>query len=184
MEKTKIINNVEYYSANYIFNEWSGNRYVTKQKSQFLLNKSTKILIDKYNKEIVNPCYISFRGTSENSGTWIIKELVPYFYNWLHKLPMQPITRNESQFCEILETSFIGILNFERQKIFDTFFVDLYCEKLNLCIEYDEPHHKYSILNDKKRQDYITTNYNCVFYRHKEEDNIGLVINYIIGLIS
>jgi very-short-patch-repair endonuclease len=179
MIEKKIINNIEYYSANYIYKEWANGKYCKKQKSQFFTNQSTKSLIYKLNNEVINPCYITGRGSGELSGTWIIKELIPYYFNWLNKLPAPSYTRTEMQFCNIIEESFKGILKFEKQKPLDYYIIDMYCEELNLCIEYDEKYHKYTKEYDKKREDYIKLNYGYEIIRHLENDNIGIIINKI-----
>jgi len=179
----KTIGDIEYLSANDVFLKWSKGKYVKKQKGQFLSNKGTKCLIEKLN-EIHNSCYVSFRGNSENSGTWMIPEMIPYFHNWLNKLPAISFSKNESIFCDIIESSFNGILSFHREYCFDMYRVDLYCPQLNLCIEYDEEDHVYKSKQDNERQKYIEDAYNCTFIRHNHKDNVGCSINKLLLILN
>ena len=183
MISKKIINGVEYYSANDIYREWAGDKYCRKQRSQFFINESTKALVHKFNVDIVNPCYFTGRGSGDLSGTWIIKELVPYYFNWLHKLPIRSYTRSEIQFCSIIKESFLDILEFEEQKVLGCYIVDMYCAKLNLCIEYDEKHHRYTKDYDEESTQDIKLNYGCEVIRHLESDSIGVTINRIFKLL-
>ena len=111
---------------------------------------------------------------------WCHEELIYLIYNWLHKLPYKSTTRNEFDFCDNIEEAFKGILTFERQKKFDGFLVDLFCEEIHLCIEFDEKHHLSNKEKDAYRQKLIEDKFNVNFIRHNSNDNYSICINKII----
>ena len=151
-----------------------------KKISDFWSNKTVQNLINfLYKKDGISP-YKTFRG--KGGGTYMNKELFSHFERWACKLPQQSITRNEIVFCDYIEESLDGVLSFERQKEIDGYFVDLYCEELSLCIEFDEKHHtkKRQVFLDAEREKKISKKNNVIFFRHKEGDNYSITINNII----
>ncbi len=148
--------------------------------SEFLSNRSTNNLIlllkEKYN---IKP-YTTQKGVKD--GTYMHPDMFQYFYNWLYKIPNKSFSRDEFEFFLAIETTFNGILTFERQKYFGIYCVDIYCNTLNLCIEYDEKEHKFKSIEDEKRQKEIETNFGVTFYRHPEKENVFSAINNIMKI--
>lgn len=140
---------------------------------QLYVNISTKLNTSKLHDTI--------RGNK--GGTWMHEELLMVFYNWVYKIPNQTITRDEIVFCDYIEESFKGILTFERQKRFLNYHVDLYCDELKLCIEFDESHHRKNKNTnlDEERQKQIENEFCVNFIRHDDRDNYSITINKIIN---
>lgn len=152
-----------------------------KNIQEFWSNDSTKNVYDGLcNKLGLSILHKTTRG--KGGGTWIHKELFPFLFNWLHEYPNLKATRDEIEFCNQIEVAFEGILKFERQKQFDNFRVDLFCEEIGLCIEYDELHHnKPSIARyDLARQSHIEEEFGMHFMRHNKKDSLASTINKII----
>lgn len=63
------------------------------------------------------------------------------------------------------------------------YWLDFYEPTINLAIEYDEYHHKYTIEKDIKRQQQIVEQLNCKFVRIKETDDIHSVYQKIREVI-
>jgi len=85
----------------------------------------------------------------------------------------------ETSFIINIKKTFAGLKIYEQYYV-DKYLIDLYIPKYNLCIEFDENHHKYNLENDKKRQKYITEKLKCNFLRINENDNIFDSINKIL----
>lgn len=168
-----------------IIKKYNAENKSSKVIAEFFSNNSTKnaILLICSNNNI-SRCYYARKG--KMGATYFHPDLVIYFNNWLYKLPNKTFSRDELEFSSSLEEVFKGVLTFKRQYNFGGSFVDLYCNELNLCIEYDECHHsvKLRLENDINRQKLIETEYNVRFIRHKHKDNIFITINKILKLIN
>jgi len=161
------------------FNESSGKP--KKVLSEFWSNESTKSIYCYYlEKTGLETLHISSRGKA--GSTWMQPDLFSVFFNWCNSIPNLSISRDEHLFCQYIKESFDGFLKFERQKRFDNYFVDLYCESISLCIEFDEEFHNRNkqINLDDERQKSIENKFNVVFIRHKKGENFSKVINRII----
>lgn len=169
-------------SATDVVKAYNEKNNTKKVLAEFWSNNSTIQLCVAIEKKFnLKKAFYSKRGNS--GGTWMHEELMIILYNWLHKIPNQSISRDELTFYTYIEESFDNILKFERQKRFDNFFVDLYCEEIRLCIEFDEKHHqgtKHKIL-DEERQKYIEDKFEVNFLRHKHGENYSKMINKIIN---
>jgi very-short-patch-repair endonuclease len=183
MKPTKIINNIEYYSANYIFRQWKGDKYTKKQIAQFCLLNSVKNAISFYDKKNGYKSFISYRGSGEMAGTWMCKEISVLFNNWLYKIPIHSYTRDETNFGDILNETFKGMIYFQHQTLFAPYIVDFYSKELNIVIEYDEKHHKYIKEYDLQREIYLKEKYNIKIIRHAQGENIGKTLNIILSLL-
>jgi very-short-patch-repair endonuclease len=90
---------------------------------------------------------------------------------------------HESHYIEIIKEAINNLTPAFSQYHIDGYRIDLYLPDLKLAIECDERGHKhYSILKHEFRQHYIEQKMQCQFIRfdpHKEEFNIGTVINKI-----
>ena len=78
----------------------------------------------------------------------------------------------ERNFQGILKESLEGILDFECQYRVDNYSVDFYFPKLNLCVEYDETHHKYTKDGDIFRERHIIELIGCNFLRVNEGEEL------------
>jgi very-short-patch-repair endonuclease len=146
---------------------------------EFWSNKGTKNTILYLKEKLGIPrVYECKRG--KGGGTLMHPELFIYFKNWLYKIPNKTFSRDEIEFASVIQTAFSGIYNFTPQKNFGQYFVDLYCEDLNLCIEYDEDHHSKQVEEDAKRQSEIMKEFGVNFLRHKQKDNLFEFINKIM----
>ncbi len=170
-----------FYNATDLLSIYNNNNHSKKKFQDFFENQSThqiqKNLMLKLGLTKVND---SQRG--KYGGTWMHEELLIVFHNWLYKLPNQTITRDELVFVQYIKESFNGILEFETQKKFGTYYVDLYCKELSLCIEFDEMHHNRNknIILDSQRQKEIEETHNVNFIRHNSNENYSVCINKII----
>lgn len=152
-----------------------------KRFKDFWDNSSTKIFYINLKEQLKIPyLHISNRGVG--GSTWMHEKLYEHFKRWLLKVNNIRIERDEEVFCKFIEESFKGILVFQKQKIFGNYRVDLYCEEIHLCIEFDEIHHNKlnNQILDKKRQKEIELEYNVNFIRHNSFENISICINNII----
>ena len=94
--------------------------------------------------------------------------------------------RREEQFFTKLKRSLKPLgLEVKEQFNVSTYKIDGYIEELNLAIEYDEEHHKYTLEEDAERQRNIEKLLGCKFVRLKEErddeTNIGIVFKEILN---
>lgn len=173
---------MDFINATVTLKEYNKNHNSSKCFGEFFSNNGTKNIIQLICTKHKTPrAYRTTRG--KYGSTMMHPELFEYFGRWLYKLPNQTFTRDEFEFCASIEEAFKGVLKFERQKLFDGYFVDLYCAKLNLCIEFDEDHHSLNAnkTNDIKRQNEIESKYGCKFLRHsKKKNTVFETINSII----
>lgn len=152
-----------------------------KRFKDFWVNQSTiqyyKVLQGKLNK---SELHTTQRG--KGGATWMQYDLFIVFYNWVNKLPNQSVTRDENTFVSYIREAFKDYLQFDTQKRFNDYYVDMYCPKLRLCIEFDEPHHKKSahLKLDEQRQKEIEREHDVVFIRHDSDVNYSVTINKII----
>lgn len=72
------------------------------------------------------------------------------------------------------------------EKKFVRYYVDGYIEKHNICIEWDEKHHRIKkfINNDLKKDQFLKENFDCNIIRITENDFINDVDNQIIIIIN
>jgi len=170
-----------FYCATDLINFYNKTSNTKKVLAEFWSNNNTKqiysMLCQKLN---VNILHTSYRG--KKGATWMHESLLEILYNWVYKIPNKTITRDEIVFCEYIIESFKSFLTFEKQKQFGGYFVDLYCNELNLCIEFDEQYHKTKGINtrDINRQNDIENTYKVTFIRHNYADNYSLTINKIL----
>jgi very-short-patch-repair endonuclease len=171
----------KFFNATELLAVYNNNSESQKRFKDFWENKNTQqIYLNLCQKLNMSKLHETSRG--KGGATWMHEELLYVFYNWLHKIPNQTITRDELVFCDYVEQSFKGILTFERQKRFGNYLVDLYCNELNLCIEFDEEHHSKNIILDTQRQSNIENQFGVSFIRHKIKDNYSITINKILLL--
>lgn len=156
-----------------------------KKISNWLGNGGTKKLIKVLSDKLGDKVVITRQGGDDSKqGTWLHDELYPYFEQWLNTQHVRyEFTRDEKDFKLQLEQTFGGLLEFEYQKKIEKYYIDFYCDKYKLAIEYDEEHHtkKEILTKDDERQQYLTKNYGIKFIRvvqGKEQ----LAINKIIKL--
>ena len=62
--------------------------------------------------------------------------------------------------------------------------VDFYIPSINHVIEYDEPHHRNSIVEDIEREEFIRNELKCDFLRLNSEENIMISTYRVINLIQ
>lgn len=62
--------------------------------------------------------------------------------------------------------------------------VDFYIPSIDYVIEYDEPHHKNSIVEDIEREEFIRNELKCDFLRLNSEENIMISTYRVINLIQ
>lgn len=74
----------------------------------------------------------------------------------------------ERNFKEILDKSLQGILEFKYQHQVSKYIIDFYFPELNLCVEYDETHHKHTVEKDVVRETAIKKLLHCDFLRVQE----------------
>ncbi|MDO9558848.1 MAG: hypothetical protein Q7I89_04085 [Syntrophales bacterium] len=93
----------------------------------------------------------------------------------------------ESHYIEIIIESIRNLTPAIKQYSVDRYRIDLYLPDLKLAIECDEQGHKnYNIFRHELRQKELEQKMNCQFIRfdpHKEDFNIGVVINKIFLII-
>lgn len=78
----------------------------------------------------------------------------------------------ENRYIELLNIVFLGVIPFCAQYKVLNYRVDVYFETLNLCIEFDEPHHAKKIKEDQEREDKIKKHLGCEFLRLKIGDEL------------
>jgi very-short-patch-repair endonuclease len=168
-----------FFNATELLNIYNTNNRIQKSISEFWSNKSTKQIYNNLLLKLKLP-YLHEAKRGKGGCTWMQEDLFLVFYNWLNKIPNQSITRDELEFCSYIEESFFDILYFERQKKFENYYVDLYCDEIKLCIEFDEEFHKKRIEIDNERQEFIEEKYEVFFIRHKPNERYSKTINKII----
>lgn len=173
----------KFFNATELLSIFNENSEIKKVLPEFWSNKNTKEFYNNLCLKLDLP-YLHKATKGRGGATWMHEDLLIVFYNWLYKLPNQSVTRDEIEFVKYIKESFDDFLTFETQKRFGTYYVDLYCNELELCIEFDEPHHKRksNIFLDEKRQKEIELKYNVSFIRHLSGDRFSLTINKILKL--
>jgi very-short-patch-repair endonuclease len=150
-----------------------------KRIPDFWENQSIKSLynvISKKHDDII--LHETKRG--KYGATWMHEELFTIFINWLERIPNQNVSRDEAVFVAYIKESFKGIIQFETQKYFDGYYVDMYSDEIKLCIEFDELYHKKQRSVDEKREQEISNKFNVNFIRHNQSENYSVTINKII----
>lgn len=161
-----------------------------KKISNWLGNGGTKKLIKVLSDKLGDKVVITKQGgiAYDNQGTWLHTELYPYFERWLNTQHVRyEFTRDEEDFKSLLQETFEGILEFEYQKKIEKYYIDFYCDKYKLAVEYDEVHHnkKEVFTKDEERQNYLNSKYGITFIRvvqGKEQSAINKIIKQTMGL--
>jgi len=93
--------------------------------------------------------------------------------------------RKELIFGDMLDNIFLGFLTFIPQAILGKYRVDFFCPELQLCIEYDEFHHKKGSgpIKDKIRENEIKERFGFHFIRVDEGEEL-LAINHLIHVMT
>jgi len=181
--KLSVRNSDGFFNATMLLIERNKAHITKKSLSEFWSNKTTKCLMSVIkNEHRIERVFTSSRGIT--GGTFMHKDLLNCYYNWLYKLPSPSFVRDETHFVNEIINTFQDVLTFSTQASFDLYKVDLLCESLNLIIEYDELHHKKQpqTRKDIKRQNDISGKYGYKFIRHSEDKPISETINKIIKL--
>lgn len=64
------------------------------------------------------------------------------------------------------------------------YWIDGYIEEYNICIEWDERHHKNNKIYDNNREDYLKNNFNCHFVRIDEDEFLKNIDDGITNAIN
>ncbi len=143
-----------------INNEFKIKKFIIKQKEgDRLISRN----INHYSLESLFD--ISMRSNRLNRFNKTIEEIKKNF-NVNLNFQVRPI--KERNFKDILEKSLNGILDFKYQYKIQEYIVDFYFPKLNLCVEYDENHHKNIVKQDSIRENRIKEYIQCNFLRVSE----------------
>jgi very-short-patch-repair endonuclease len=170
-----------YFNATELLQIYNEKTNQSRRFADFWENKNTQQIYKNLQvKTGIDKLHTTQRG--KGGSTWMQEDLLLVLYNWLEKIPNQTITRDEHIFCDYIIESFKDILTFEKQKRFGSYYVDLFCEELRLCLEFDEGHHKGKklVLLDKDRQEQIEETFDVFFIRHNYTDNYSITINKIL----
>ena len=171
--------NVEFVNATLELKQYNKKAKSNKVLPEFWSNKATKNAI-LYLKEKIGTSVLYEIKRGKGGGTLMHPELFIFFTNWLYKIPNKTFSRDEIEFASAIQTAFLDVYHFEPQKRFGNCFVDLYCEKLKLCIEYDEEFHDGTKEKDGCRQEEISKAFGVSFLRHRSKDNLFVFINQIL----
>jgi very-short-patch-repair endonuclease len=171
--------NIEFVDATLELKQYNEKAKSNKVLAEFWSNKATKNAI-LYLREKTSTSLLYEIRRGKGGGTLMHPELFVFFKNWLYKIPNKTFSRDEVEFVSVVQTTFFGVYDFVPQKNFGQYFVDLYCEELNLCIEYDEEHHDRHFIEDAKREEEIKKEFGVSFLRHKSKDNLFVFINRVI----
>ncbi len=107
-------------------------------------------------------------GARTTKSVWVEEKIWNYVKERLFsKRNSSPSFSFENRYIELLNTLFLGVLPFCAQYKVLNYRVDVYFESLNLCIEFDEPHHAEKIEEDKEREEKIKKHLGCEFLRLK-----------------
>jgi len=189
METNQIINIDEYiisdgyYNVTKLTNDYNLEYKKERRVREFLDNKGTLNLCFLLSEKLKG-IKIFYIKMGRHGGTYFHESLMQTYINWLYILPNHTFTRNELKFCEAIIEAFKGILTFEMQKHIKGYMIDLYCNELNLCIEYDEKYHEKRLNEDTLRQNAVQIKCKCQFIRHKENDSIFNTISKINKFIK
>lgn len=180
--KEKLQHVSEYFNATEMLKEYNMKNSCRKVIPEFLQNKGIRVLL---NNSFTNGLVPIIAKRGKNGSTLMHKNIKPYFYNWLNKLPNISYTRDETVFVNGLIDLLNDVCEVIPQKQFDIYFVDAYIPKLNLVIEFDEDHHNKSKNKkyDKDRERYIKEKFGVNFIRHKEKDNHLCTYNKIVKFL-
>lgn len=97
----------------------------------------------------------------------------------------KPLPTKESLFVALVKESLLGVVTFKEQKNIGKYRVDLFCEELNLAVEYDEKYHnsKNQVISDSLRESEIKSNIKGVFFIRVKEGDERKGLNEIIRFI-
>ena len=107
-------------------------------------------------------------GARETKTVWINDKIFDFLYDKLfEQRPLVPEFSFSNRYIKLLNTVFDGIIPFTLEYKVLNYRVDVYFESLNLCVEFDEPHHKLksNTEKDKNREKQITDFLKCNFLR-------------------
>ena len=155
--------------------------------SQFQQRDMGSFFIQKESERLNMPSVVVIRNKGEYSKRYCSLNVFEAFCDWnINKVNpnnSEYLIRKEISFCKLIENTFRGVFTFKRQYKVLNYTVDLYCNELNLFIEFDENHHKYNIDKDLERELEIIKKTNCSFIRHNEDTDISITLNKIIKLL-
>ena len=109
-----------------------------------------------------------FSKCGKYGGTWVSEALLTMYVDWKNKELFLFNPRFEIEFGKVLSDTLLGIFTIYSQYLVGSYRVDWYIPKLNLCIEYDEAHHRKKIQikkEDRDRQKHIEKKLGCTFLR-------------------
>jgi very-short-patch-repair endonuclease len=150
-----------------------------QQLGNYMKNQRTKNLIK--HKELECGSFVSCVYINKQlKHTYVSKDIYDNFLTWISKTDSSFLYRKELFFAEVLNNSFKDVLDIEHQYFVNEYIVDFYIPKLNIVIEFDEPHHNQQIEKDKKREEDILKYLNCQIIRQKSNEPYELTINKII----
>jgi len=150
-----------------------------KQLANYMKNQRTINLIKQ--KEIESGSFVTCIYINKQlKHTYVNKEIYENFLTWLSFTDSSFLYRKELFFSEVLKNTFKDILEIKHQYFVKDYIVDFYIPKLNIVIEFDEPHHSQQIEKDKKREDDIIKFLGCEFIRQNSNEPYETTINKII----
>lgn len=111
----------------------------------------------------------------KHGGTWISEELAELLYRWCAGENISRTFRYEHKMHLLLTDIFGEIFTIIPQYKIKNYRVDWYIKELNMCLEYDEAHHKSKMKEDKQREKEIMKSKNCTFLRIPQGEEIQVV---------
>jgi very-short-patch-repair endonuclease len=150
-----------------------------KLLGNYMKNETTKNFIKQieHDSKTFEVCVLV---EGQKKQTWGSLKMYEHLSTWLNRIDATPLYRKELVFAEVLINSFKDVLIIEKQYPVLSYLVDFYIPKLNIVIEFDEPHHNQQIEKDKKREEDILKYLNCQIIRQKSNEPYELTINKII----
>ncbi len=107
-------------------------------------------------------------GARASKSVWVEEKIWNYVKERMFSTRnSSPSFSFENRYIELLNTVFLGVIPFCAQYKVLNYRVDVYFETLNLCIEFDEPHHDGKVKEDQEREDKIKKHLGCEFLRLK-----------------
>ncbi len=155
---------LNFFNATDLLNLYKKNQSKDKRIQHFMeLQFTKKWLIQNggRNKHV-------FANRGKYGGTWVSKDFLIQFNNWLKSEQIDEYMRFENKFMEVIIDLFRDWFTLELQYKVGMYRLDAYISELNLAIEYDEPHHASTVLSDKKREKFIKNKLKCSFIRVKQ----------------
>ncbi|MCD0165418.1 KilA-N domain-containing protein [Deinococcus sp. 12RED42] len=123
-------------------------------------------------------------GRPDQQGSWVHECLVEDLMRWCTPAPPPSFYRDETIFGDMLDATFAGISQFQRQYSAGKHKIDFYDVSHKLAVEFDERHHSRNRTADTERELALQELLGCTFIRVRqgsEYQGLNLIVRFLVS---